>query len=580
MGAMSAKAATAIVPTRADDYAEWYQQVVKHADLAETSPVRGCMVIKPWGYALWENMQRVLDGMFKDTGHVNAYFPLFIPLSFLEKEAAHVEGFAKECAVVTHHRLVAKDGKLVPDPQSQLEEPLVVRPTSETIIGEMFAKWVQSYRDLPLLVNQWANVVRWEMRTRLFLRTAEFLWQEGHTAHATADEAVVETMKMLGVYADFAENWMATPVIQGEKTAGERFPGAVQTFCIEAMMQDRKALQAGTSHFLGQNFAKASGIQFLDDKGVLQHAWTTSWGVSTRLVGSMIMTHSDDDGMVCPPRLAPAHVVIMPGHPQARGPAARPRLLPRPQGRAAAAAVRGGPLRVELDDRDLRGGDKVWQWIKKGVPLRLEIGPRDIDKDSVFVGRRDKAPKDKASVGRAEFVATVAATLQSIQDAMLARARAFRAEHTRDLDTKADFYAYFTPPAQKDPNAPTPIHGGFAMTHFSGDVAVEKQIKDDLGVTVRCIPLGRRRAGHLPVHRQAQPQARRLGQVLLTRLRPPVSSPAWALAAGGDLVMTPEVGWHVAVGGGAGRGRGSGDDSGGGVACGRRRGRWQRAGIW
>ena len=265
----SAKATTAITPTRGEDYAEWYQQVVKHADLAEASPVRGCMVIKPWGYALWENLQRVLDGMFKDTGHVNAYFPLFIPLSFLEKEAAHVEGFAKECAVVTHHRLVGKDGKLVPDPASQLEEPLVVRPTSETIIGEMFAKWVQSYRDLPLLVNQWANVVRWEMRTRLFLRTAEFLWQEGHTAHATADEAVAETMKMLGVYADFAENWMATPVIQGEKTAGERFPGAVSTYCIEAMMQDRKALQAGTSHFLGQNFARASGIQFLDRKSVV-----------------------------------------------------------------------------------------------------------------------------------------------------------------------------------------------------------------------------------------------------------------------------------------------------------------------
>ncbi len=504
----SAKATTAITPTRGEDYAEWYQQVVKHADLAEASPVRGCMVIKPWGYALWENLQRVLDGMFKDTGHVNAYFPLFIPLSFLEKEAAHVEGFAKECAVVTHHRLVGKDGKLVPDPASQLEEPLVVRPTSETIIGEMFAKWVQSYRDLPLLVNQWANVVRWEMRTRLFLRTAEFLWQEGHTAHATADEAVAETMKMLGVYADFAENWMATPVIQGEKTAGERFPGAVSTYCIEAMMQDRKALQAGTSHFLGQNFAKASGIQFLDDKGVLQHAWTTSWGVSTRLVGSMIMTHSDDDGMICPPRLAPAHVVILP---VTHKPEDRQRVLDYCH--ALKAELRqqqfaGGPVRVELDDRDLRGGDKVWQWIKKGVPLRLEIGPRDIDKDSVFVGRRDKAPKDKASVGRGEFVATVGATLQAIQDAMLARARAFRTEHTRDIDTKDEFYAFFTPPKQKDPNAPTPIHGGFAMTHFSGDVAVEKQIKDDLGVTVRCIPLADGEPGTCPF--SGKPSAKRV----------------------------------------------------------------------
>jgi len=505
----SAKATTAIVPTRAEDYAEWYQQVVKAADLAENSPVRGCMVIKPWGYALWENMQRVLDVMFKDTGHVNAYFPLFIPLSFLEKEAAHVDGFAKECAVVTHHRLIAgKDGKLVPDPASKLEEPLVVRPTSETIIGEMFAKWVQSYRDLPLLINQWANVVRWEMRTRLFLRTAEFLWQEGHTAHATAPEAVEETMKMLGVYADFAENYMATPVIQGEKTAGERFPGAVQTFCIEAMMQDRKALQAGTSHFLGQNFAKASGIQYLDDKGVLTHAWTTSWGVSTRLVGSMIMTHADDDGMICPPRLAPTHVVILP---VLQKPEHRDRVLA--YCRALRAELKGtmyngAPLRVDLDERDLRGGDKVWQWIKKGVPIRLEVGPRDIDSDSVFVGRRDKAPKDKQSVGRADFVATVAATLQDLQDGLLARARAFRAEHTKIIDSKDEFYAYFTAPAGTDANAPVPIHGGFAMTHFSGDVAVEKQVKDDLGVTVRCIPLGDGEPGVCPF--SGQPSAKRV----------------------------------------------------------------------
>src|SRR6188472_3183848 len=306
----NAKPQTAITPTRADNYQDWYQEVVKAADLAEASPVRGCMVIKPWGYALWENIQRGLDGLFKATGHVNAYFPLFIPVSYLEKEAAHVEGFAKEVAVVTHHRLEARDGKLVPT--GELEEPLVVRPTSETIIGEMFAKWVQSYRDLPLLINQWANVVRWEMRTRLFLRTAEFLWQEGHTAHATSEEAVEETMKMLGVYADFAENWMAMPVIQGEKTAGERFPGAVQTYCIEAMMQDRKALQAGTSHFLGQNFSKAQEIKFQDQNGTVQYAWTTSWGVSTRLVGGLIMTHSDDDGLVLPPRLAPKHVVLLP----------------------------------------------------------------------------------------------------------------------------------------------------------------------------------------------------------------------------------------------------------------------------
>jgi prolyl-tRNA synthetase len=492
----NAKPQTAITPTRADNYAEWYQQVVGAADLAENSPVRGCMVIKPWGYALWENIQASLDKMFKDTGHVNAYFPLFIPLSFLEKEAAHVEGFAKECAVVTHHRLELKDGKLVPT--GKLEEPLVVRPTSETIIGEMFAKWVQSYRDLPLLINQWANVVRWEMRTRLFLRTTEFLWQEGHTAHATSAEAVEETMKMLGVYADFAENWMAMPVIQGEKTAGERFPGAVQTYCIEAMMQDRKALQAGTSHFLGQNFAKASNIQFLDDKGVLGHAWTTSWGVSTRLVGAMIMTHSDDDGMVCPPKLAPRHVVILP---VTHKPEEKERVLA--YCRALAKELRaqtfaGHEIRVELDERDLRGGDKVWQWIKKGVPLRLEVGPRDIDKDAVFVGRRDKGPKEKTTVGRAEFVAGVAALLQEIQDGMYARALAFREAHTKVIDTKDEFYAYFAEPAKKDSNAPTPIHAGFAMTHFGGDPALEAKIKDDLGVTVRCIPLADGEAGTCP----------------------------------------------------------------------------------
>src|SRR6188768_355183 len=355
------KPKTAITPTRDENYSEWYQQVIAGADLAENSPVRGCMIIKPWGYTLWENMQRALDDMFKATGHENAYFPLFIPLSFFQKEAAHVEGLAKECAVVTHHRLApGKDGKLVP--AGELEEPLVVRPTSETIIGASFAKWVQSYRDLPLLINQWANVVRWEMRTRLFLRTTEFLWQEGHTAHATAPEAVEETMKMLGVYADFAENYMAMPVIQGEKTAGERFPGAVQTFCIEAMMQDRKALQAGTSHFLGQNFAKASEIKFLDDKGVLQHAWTTSWGVSTRLVGGMIMTHSDDDGMVCPPRLAPEQIVIIP---VIQKPEDRERVLE--YCRKVAAELRAQryvdrPVTVVVDDRDERGGDKVWHW--------------------------------------------------------------------------------------------------------------------------------------------------------------------------------------------------------------------------
>ena len=493
---MSNKPRTAITPTRDENYAEWYQQVVKAADLAENSAVRGCMVIKPWGYSLWENMQRVLDDMFKATGHQNAYFPLFIPLSFLQKEAAHVEGFAKECAVVTHHRLEAgPDGKLVPT--GELDEPLIVRPTSETIIGDAFSRWVQSYRDLPLLINQWANVVRWEMRTRMFLRTTEFLWQEGHTAHATSEEAVEETMRMLDVYASFAEQWMALPVIKGEKTAGERFPGADRTYSIEAMMQDRKALQAGTSHFLGQNFAKASDIQFLDQNGTRQHAWTTSWGVSTRLIGSLIMTHSDDDGLVLPPKLAPAQVVIIPIF---RSDDEKPRVLE--YCRRVAAELRAQrfadrPVSVIVDERDERGGEKVWGWIKKGVPVRLEIGPRDMEKDALFVGRRDKGHKQKQSIARSEFVANVAATLQSIQDALFARARTYREQHTQRIDSKEEFYRSFTPPPVAE-NSPTPIHGGFALTHFSGDVELEQRIKDELSVTVRCIPLEASEPGTCP----------------------------------------------------------------------------------
>ncbi len=481
---MADKTQHAISPTRAEDYPEWYQQVIRAADLAETSPVRGCMVIKPWGYALWENIQRVLDGMFKATGHRNAYFPLFIPISFLEREARHVAGFAKECAVVTHHRLEATpDGRL--RPTGELEEPLIVRPTSETIIGEMFARWVQSYRDLPLLINQWANVVRWEMRTRLFLRTAEFLWQEGHTAHATSGEAMAETMRMLDVYADFAEGYMAMPVIKGEKTEGERFPGAVSTFCIEAMMQDRKALQAGTSHFLGQNFARGCNIRFLDENGQLVHAWTTSWGVSTRLIGAMIMTHADDDGLVLPPRLAPAHAVILP-------------VIHKEETRAGvleycrklAAELRGvlydgRPVEVELDAREGRGGEKTWSWVKKGIPLRLEIGPRDIASDSVFVGRRDRAPRDRAAMPRAELVARLPALLDEIQAGLLERARAFRQAHTVRIDSKDEFYRFFTPANAEKPE----IHGGFAMCHFCGDPAVEEQLRNELNVTVRCIPL-------------------------------------------------------------------------------------------
>ena len=475
---------TAISPTREEDYAEWYQQVIRAADLAETSAVRGCMVIKPWGYTLWENIQRVLDGMFKATGHQNAYFPLFIPLSYLQKEAEHVEGFAKECAVVTHHRLEADaEGNLVP--AGELTEPLVVRPTSETIIGATFAKWVQSYRDLPLLINQWANVVRWEMRPRIFLRTTEFLWQEGHTVHATADEAQAETARMLAVYADFAEHYMALPVITGEKTESERFPGAVSTYCIEAMMQDRKALQAGTSHFLGQNFARSSEITFSDTSGQEAYAWTTSWGVSTRLIGGLIMTHSDDNGLRLPPRLAPRQVVILP-------------MLRKDKNRAEILAhcervaqelrdVRydDRPLQVEVDTRDVSGGDKVWSWIKKGVPLRLEVGQRELDADTVYVGRRDREQSERFNQSRTEFVSTVVAQLDDIQQCLLDRARSFRDTHTQQINTKADFYDFFTPRDRDKPE----IHAGFALCHWNGQADVEETVKNDLNVTIRCIPL-------------------------------------------------------------------------------------------
>ena len=481
---MTQKLRTAIEPTREENYPEWYQQVIKAADLAEHSPVRGCMVIKPWGYSLWENMQRILDGMFKATGHVNAYFPLFIPLSFLEKEAQHVEGFAKECAVVTHHRLEkGKDGKLVP--AGELEEPLIVRPTSETIIGAMFAKWVDSYRDLPLLINQWANVVRWEMRTRMFLRTTEFLWQEGHTAHATEEEAKEETMKMLDVYEDFARNVMAIPVIKGEKTPSERFPGAVSTYTIEAMMQDRKALQCGTSHFLGQNFAKASDIKYRDAEGQVLHAWTTSWGMTTRMIGSMIMTHSDDDGLVLPPRIASSHIVLIPIiHKEET----KKEVLDYCQ--ALAADLRknhysGQPLNVIVDTRDMRGGEKTWNWIKKGIPMRIEVGPRDITGDTLGVARRDRPHKELTTLSRAELVAKATSLLDDIQESLLAKAENYRNMHTKKIDSKEEFYAFFTPKNEEQPE----VHAGFAYSHWSGDPEVEDIVKRDLNVTIRCIPL-------------------------------------------------------------------------------------------
>jgi prolyl-tRNA synthetase len=473
----------AISPTRGQDYPEWYQQVVRAADLAEQSPVRGCMVIKPHGYAIWERMQSILDRMFKETGHQNAYFPLFIPLSYLEKEARHVEGFAKECAVVTHHRLeLNAEGKLIPT--GKLEEPLVVRPTSETIIGATYAKWIQSWRDLPVLINQWANVVRWEMRPRVFLRTAEFLWQEGHTAHATREEAVEETLRMLDVYATFAERDLAMPVIKGPKPSGERFPGAVDTYSIEAMMQDGKALQAGTSHFLGQNFARAQEIKFSSATGQEEYCWTTSWGVSTRLIGAVIMTHSDDDGLVLPPRIAPAHVVILPIH---RSDEEREAVLDCCRRLAAALmAARFGdePIRVRIDSRDIRGGDKVWQHVKQGVPLRVEIGPRDLAAGAVSVSRRDQPPKQRASMPFDAFVREAPSLLESLQQGLFERARAFREAHSVRLDSAADVVAFFGAAEEKGGD----VRGGFAHVHVADDPAVAA-VLDPLKVTVRCIPM-------------------------------------------------------------------------------------------
>lgn len=474
---------TAISPTRQEDYPEWYQQVIKVSDLAERSVVRGCMVIKPWGYAVWENITRTLDDMFKTTGVKNAYFPLFIPLSFLEKEAEHVEGFAKECAVVTHHRLEANEqGGLVP--AGPLAEPLVVRPTSETIIGDSFSKWITSYRDLPLLINQWANVVRWEMRSRMFLRTSEFLWQEGHTAHASSKEAKSRTLQMLDIYARFAEEFLAMPVIKGEKTESERFPGAVQTFSIEAMMQDRKALQAGTSHFLGQNFAKASEIKFQNAEEKEEFAWTTSWGVSTRLIGGMIMVHSDDDGLVLPPKIAPAHIVLLPIF---RTEEERATVMTFTETLAANLCdqkYNDRPLQIEIDTRDI-GGGRGWDWIKKGIPLRVEIGPRDIGNQSVFIARRDKPHQEKFGMKASAFVEQAVSILDEIQLNLYNTALKYQRENTKKIDSKEAFYAFFTPKNTEKPE----IHGGFAFSSWCGSVACEENIKNDLKVTIRNIPL-------------------------------------------------------------------------------------------
>jgi prolyl-tRNA synthetase len=476
-------AITAITPTREDDYPEWYQQVVKAAEMAENSPVRGCMVIKPWGYGVWENMQRYLDDRIKETGHENAYFPLFIPLSFLEKEAAHVEGFAKECAVVTHHRLAVENGKLVP--AGELEEPLVVRPTSEAIIGDSFSRWVSSYRDLPLLINQWANVVRWEMRCRLFLRTAEFLWQEGHTAHATEKEAHEHSLKMLEVYREFVENVLAIPVIPGEKSEGERFPGAENTYTIEAMMQDRKALQLGTSHYLGQNFSKAFGIKFNNINGELEHAYTTSWGVTTRMIGALVMVHGDDDGMRLPPRISPKHAVIIPVLPGSDAEGKVRPFVEKLERSLAGVEYHGRKLAVSADWRDLRGGEKGWGWIKKGIPLRIECGPRDVEEGSVMVMRRDRGPKEKIKIKFEDLSVMLPQILDEMQRGYYERAKAFTDANIRtDIQTLDQMKEYFTP---KNPERPE-IHGGFVLAKWCGDKATEAML-EEMKLTIRCLPL-------------------------------------------------------------------------------------------
>ena len=479
----------AISPTREEDYPEWYQQVIKAADLAEASPVRGCMVIKPHGYAIWEKMQRGLDRLFKETGHVNAYFPLFIPKRFLEKEAEHVEGFAKECAVVTHSRLKASpDGKgLVVDPESRLEEELIIRPTSETIIWNTYKNWIQSYRDLPLLINQWANVVRWEMRTRLFLRTAEFLWQEGHTAHATGQEAEEEARRILELYRVFAEDWMAMPVFTGPKSDGQKFPGAVYTLCIEAMMQDRKALQAGTSHFLGQNFARAFDVKFQTQEGKLEYAWATSWGVSTRLIGGLIMSHSDDQGLVVPPRLAPIHVVIVPIFRKAEEKAATVeaanRLAVALKAEQLGDWLNYDPLVVKVDDRDqFQPGYKFNEWELRGVPVRVELGPKDLEKNACVLARRDMPGKESKVMGvpLAEAPSRIITMLRQMQTDLFERARKFRDENTYEVNSYEEFKKKIEEP------------GGFLLAHWDGTRETEDRVAAETKATIRCIPT------HLP----------------------------------------------------------------------------------
>ena len=463
--------------SRDEDYSKWYNELVVKADLAENSAVRGCMVIKPYGFAIWERMQAILDKKFKETGHSNAYFPLFVPKSLFEAEEQNAEGFAKECAVVTHYRLENdpdKPGKLRVDPKAKLEEELIVRPTSEAIIWNTYKNWIQSYRDLPILLNQWANVVRWEMRTRLFLRTAEFLWQEGHTAHATKAEALEEAKRMNGIYADFVEHYMAIPVIQGVKSEAERFAGAVETYCIEALMQDGKALQAGTSHFLGQNFAKAFDVKFATKEGGLEHVWATSWGVSTRLMGALIMTHSDDNGLVLPPELAPHQVVIVPIYRSDEQRTAIETFVA-----PIVEALRKADIRVHFDNRDThKPGFKFNEYELKGVPLRIGIGPRDLENGTVELARRDTL--SKKSVAQDDLVTEIQSTLKEIQVALFDRAKDFRANHTTEVDTFDVFKEVLE------------TKGGFISAFWDGTEATESAIKEATKATIRCIPLDRK----------------------------------------------------------------------------------------
>jgi prolyl-tRNA synthetase len=458
--------------TREEDYSKWYNELVYRADLAEHSDVRGCMIIKPYGYAIWEKMKDILDAKFKETGHSNAYFPLFIPKSYLSKEASHIEGFAKECAVVTHYRLKnAEDGSgVIVDPAAKLEEELIIRPTSETIIWNSYKNWIQSYRDLPILINQWANVVRWEMRTRLFLRTAEFLWQEGHTAHATKAEAIQEAELMLDVYADFAENYMAMPVIKGRKTESERFAGAEDTLCIEALMQDGKALQAGTSHFLGQNFAKAFDVKYADKEGKLEYVWATSWGVSTRLMGALIMTHSDDEGLVLPPALAPIQVVAVPIH---RSDEELALITDKFIELGLKLKSKGISFKFDNDDNK-RPGWKFAEYEAKGVPVRLAMGPRDLENGKVELARRDTKTKEVVDFENVDVI--IEKLLSDIQSSLLARAKAFRAASMKKVDSYEEF--------KKDIE-----NGGFFLAHWDGTKETESKIKEETQATIRCIEI-------------------------------------------------------------------------------------------